>query len=79
MQTHTTIGAELLGGVGGELLDMARDIAIAHHEKCDGTGYPRRLAAENIPESVRIVVATDVFDALTSERPYKKPWPASDA
>jgi putative two-component system response regulator len=79
MQTHTTIGAELLGGAGDELLDMARDIALAHHEKWDGTGYPRRLAAENIPEAARIVAITDVFDALTSERPYKKPWPVPDA
>jgi putative two-component system response regulator len=79
MQTHTTIGADLLSGTGDALLEMARDIALAHHEKWDGTGYPRRLAGEEIPEAARIVAITDVFDALTSERPYKKPWTVPDA
>lgn len=73
MQTHTTIGADILGGVD-ELMQMARDIALAHHEKWDGTGYPNRLAGFQIPEAARIVAIADVFDALTSERPYKKPW-----
>jgi len=58
---------------------MAREIALSHHEKWDGTGYPRRLAGEQIPVAARIVAITDVFDALTSERPYKKPWTATDA
>ena len=79
MQRHTTIGAEILSGSGDELLDMARDIALAHHEKWDGTGYPRRLANTAIPEAARIVAITDVFDALTSERPYKKPWSVPEA
>jgi putative two-component system response regulator len=79
MQRHTTIGAEILSGSGDDLLEMARDIALAHHEKWDGTGYPRRLARTAIPEAARIVAITDVFDALTSERPYKKPWPVPDA
>jgi putative two-component system response regulator len=79
MQRHTTIGAEILSGAGDELLDMARDIALAHHEKWDGTGYPRRLANTAIPEAARIVAITDVFDALTSERPYKKPWSVPEA
>ena len=79
MQTHTLIGAELLAGGNDPLLDMARDIALAHHEKWDGTGYPRRLAGEEIPEAARIVAIADVFDALTSERPYKKPWSVPDA
>ena len=79
MQTHTLIGAELLAGGNDPLLDMARDIALAHHEKWDGTGYPRRLAGEDIPEAARIVAIADVFDALTSERPYKKPWSVPDA
>ena len=79
MQRHTTIGAEILSGSGDELLDMARDIALAHHEKWDGTGYPRRLANTAIPEAARIVAITDVFDALTSERPYQKPWSVPEA
>ncbi|CAN5263993.1 two-component system response regulator [soil metagenome] len=79
MQTHTTIGAELLSGSGSELLEMARDIAIAHHEKWDGSGYPNGLAGHAIPLAARIVAITDVFDALTSERPYKKPWSVPDA
>jgi len=79
MQRHTTIGADILSGSGDELLDMARDIALSHHEKWDGTGYPRRLANTAIPEAARIVAITDVFDALTSERPYKKPWSVPEA
>ncbi|MES1162740.1 MAG: HD domain-containing phosphohydrolase, partial [Rhizobacter sp.] len=78
MQTHTTIGADILAG-SDELMDMARDIALSHHEKWDGTGYPRRLAGFQIPEAARIVAITDVFDALTSERPYKKAWSVPDA
>jgi putative two-component system response regulator len=79
MQTHTTIGADILSGSGDELLDMARDIALSHHEKWDGTGYPHQLAGTDIPQAARIVAITDVFDALTSERPYKKAWQVSDA
>jgi len=79
MQRHTVIGADILSGSGDALLEMACSIALAHHEKWDGTGYPRRLAAEAIPEAARIVAITDVFDALTSERPYKKPWSVPDA
>jgi len=78
MQTHTAIGADILEGAD-ELMQMARDIALSHHEKWDGTGYPGRLTAFQIPEAARIVAITDVFDALTSERPYKKPWPVADA
>jgi len=79
MQKHTTIGGEILDGSGHELLDMARAIALGHHEKWDGSGYPLGLAGTAIPEAARIVAITDVFDALTSERPYKKPWPLADA
>lgn len=79
MQTHTEIGADLLQGSGTDLLEMARDIALHHHEKWDGTGYPHGLAGSAIPESARIVAITDVFDALTSARPYKKPWEVPDA
>lgn len=74
MKTHTTIGAELLEGDKSKLLTLAREIALTHHERWNGTGYPNGLAGEEIPESGRIVAITDVFDALTSERPYKKAW-----
>jgi len=79
MKTHATLGGELLEGADDELLRMARDIALGHHEKWDGTGYPLGLAGEAIPEAARIVAIADVFDALTSERPYKKPWTVADA
>jgi putative two-component system response regulator len=74
MKTHTTIGAEILSGDDSELLSMAREIALTHHEKWDGSGYPKGLAGEDIPLVGRIVALADVFDALTSERPYKKAW-----
>ena len=74
MKRHTTIGADILADSGTELLEMARQIALSHHEKWDGTGYPQQLAGIDIPEAARIVAITDVFDALTSERPYKKAW-----
>lgn len=74
MKTHATIGAEILSGDDSELLTMARDIALSHHEKWDGSGYPNGLAGEDIPLVGRIVALADVFDALTSERPYKKAW-----
>lgn len=79
MQTHTTVGAALLSGSDDALMRMARDIALNHHEKWDGTGYPRGLAGTAIPESARIVAVADVFDALTSERPYKPAWPVAQA
>jgi len=79
MQTHTTIGANILSGSDNELLKMAREIALSHHEKWDGTGYPRRLAGADIPQAARIVAITDVFDALTSQRPYKKAWTVDEA
>ncbi|HQQ70679.1 MAG TPA: HD domain-containing phosphohydrolase, partial [Alicycliphilus sp.] len=53
---------------------LAREVAVAHHEKWDGSGYPAGLAGEQIPLSARIVALADVFDALTSVRPYKKAW-----
>lgn len=79
MKTHTTIGAELLGGDDSELLVMARSIALTHHEKWDGSGYPAGLSGEEIPQAGRIVAVADVFDALTSIRPYKKAWPLDEA
>jgi putative two-component system response regulator len=57
------------------LIQMAASIAIGHHEKWDGSGYPRGLAGESIPIEARIVAVADIFDALTTARPYKEPWP----
>jgi len=74
MKTHTAIGAHILEGEDSELLKTAREISLAHHERWDGTGYPRGLAGEDIPQSGRIVALADVFDALTSHRPYKEAW-----
>lgn len=79
MQTHVTIGAEILSGGESELMVMAKSIALSHHEKWDGTGYPAGLSGKNIPIEGRICALCDVFDALTSERPYKKAWPIDKA
>ncbi len=79
MKTHTTIGAKILSGSKAEILRIAHEIAISHHEKWDGTGYPRRLSGDRIPMSGRIVGIADVFDALTSARPYKDPYPVDVA
>ena len=74
MKTHAAIGAEILSGDDSELLGMAGTIALTHHEKWDGSGYPNSLKGEQIPLVGRIVALADVFDALTSERHYKKAW-----
>ncbi|MCK6412369.1 MAG: response regulator [Azonexus sp.] len=79
MKTHTTIGGRLLDGDDSGLLRTAREIALTHHEKWDGSGYPLGLAGEDIPLTGRIVAVADVFDALTSARPYKRPWPLEEA
>ncbi len=79
MKTHTTIGAELLSGHSSDLMVMARSIALTHHEKWDGSGYPNGLKGEDIPMEGRICAISDVFDALTSDRPYKKAWSIEDA
>ncbi len=79
METHTTIGADILSGSNNELLETARIIALTHHEKWDGSGYPRKLAGERIPMEGRIAAIVDVFDALTSVRPYKKAWSVDEA
>ena len=79
MQTHTTIGARLLSGSSSKLLRMAEVIARTHHEKWDGSGYPDGLSGEDIPVAGRITCICDVFDALISDRPYKKAWSIEDA
>lgn len=74
MRRHPQIGLEILGDADSELLQLAGMIAHCHHEKWDGSGYPRGLAGKDIPIEARIVAIADVFDALTSERPYKPAW-----
>ncbi len=79
MKQHATIGYEILRDSASPLLQCAAKLALAHHEKFDGSGYPQGLAGESIPLYGRIVAVADVFDALTSERPYKKAWALDDA
>jgi putative two-component system response regulator len=79
MRMHTTIGAEMLAGHDSELMQMAYLTALTHHEKWDGTGYPQGLQGEAIPLVGRITAISDVFDALTSSRPYKHAWSVEDA
>jgi putative two-component system response regulator len=74
MKQHAVIGYEVLNASQSPLLKVAAEIAHTHHEKFDGSGYPRGLAGDEIPLFGRIVAVADVFDALTSERPYKKAW-----
>ena len=79
MKSHASMGADMLDGDDSELLKLAYTIALTHHEKWDGSGYPAGLAGEAIAQAGRIVAVADVFDALTSARPYKKAWPVADA
>lgn len=79
MKTHTVIGAKLLAGSSSPVMKMAQIICITHHEKWDGTGYPKQLRGEEIPTVGQICSICDVFDALTSDRPYKQAWPVDAA
>jgi putative two-component system response regulator len=77
MELHAAIGARILSGSNNELLMMAEQIALTHHERWDGHGYPRRLVGDAIPLPGRIVSVADVFDALAHRRPYKEAWPVA--
>jgi HD-GYP domain-containing protein (c-di-GMP phosphodiesterase class II) len=79
MKTHTTIGGRILSGSRSPLVQMAETIALTHHERWDGSGYPAGLSGESIPLVGRICAVCDVFDALISDRPYKSAWPVADA
>lgn len=72
MQRHTLVGGEVLGGSDIPLLQMAAEVALCHHERWDGTGYPRGLRGKEIPEAARIVAVVDVYDALSSDRYYRE-------
>lgn len=75
MKTHPRIGYQILSQSDAPLFKLAAEIALRHHEKWDGSGYPDGLSGEEIPESARIVAIADVFDALSMKRPYKEAWP----
>ncbi len=79
MRQHPTIGARIIGNNPSKLITLARETALYHHEKWDGSGYPHGLVGEQIPIAARIAAVSDVFDALTSERPYKRAWPVEKA
>jgi HD-GYP domain-containing protein (c-di-GMP phosphodiesterase class II) len=79
MKTHAQLGAEMLAGSDSPVLQLGAQIALNHHERWDGTGYPQRLHGEQIPLAARIVAVADVFDALTQQRPYKPPWSLLEA
>jgi putative two-component system response regulator len=78
IRNHPNIGAELLGNSNNKLMDYAYNAALTHHEKWDGSGYPKGLKGNDIPYIGRVVAIADVFDALNTKRPYKKAWPHED-
>ncbi|BDT69558.1 putative cyclic di-GMP phosphodiesterase [Comamonadaceae bacterium OS-1] len=75
MRTHSQIGHDILSKSEAPVFQLAAEIALWHHEKWDGSGYPQGLRGQEIPKSARIVALADVFDALSMRRPYKEPWP----
>ncbi|MBC3766555.1 response regulator [Neptunicella marina] len=79
MRTHTTMGYNILSKSRAPVFKLAAEVALRHHEKWDGSGYPDGLAGEDIPESARIVAIADVFDALTMKRPYKEAWSVEES
>lgn len=79
MKLHTLTGHEIMQNSTSLIMQMAADIALGHHEKFDGTGYPKGLKGDRIPLVARICAIADVFDALTSERSYKKAWTVPEA
>ena len=79
MKTHTNIGAKLLANGHSDLVRLAERIALSHHERWNGNGYPQGLSGKDIPIEGRILAVVDVFDALTHARPYKEPWTVEQA
>ncbi|MGH8733560.1 MAG: HD-GYP domain-containing protein, partial [Burkholderiales bacterium] len=79
MRRHPVIGHEILKGSASKYVRMGALIALGHHEKYDGSGYPNGLVGDHVPLCARIVAVADVYDALTSVRPYKKAWPSEEA
>lgn len=79
MKRHTTIGAEILKGTSNPLVEMGQTLAMYHHEKWDGSGYPCGLKRSEIPLEARIIACADVFDALSSDRVYRLAWPTERA
>jgi putative two-component system response regulator len=78
MDTHTTIGAQILAGSSSPVIQMGERVALAHHEKWDGSGYPKGLSRDEIPIEARVCSVVDVFDALTMDRPYRKAVPKDE-
>lgn len=79
MRRHPQMGSDILSVSDAPMFQLAAEISLGHHERWDGTGYPQGISGKEIPESARIVALADVFDALTSVRPYKKAWSVEDA
>jgi putative two-component system response regulator len=79
MKAHTTIGHQILTGSGSQVLQLSAEIALTHHERWDGKGYPNALGGEEIPLAGRLTAVADVFDALMHRRPYKEAWPLDAA
>ena len=79
MERHTLIGYQILSGSGSALLELGATIALTHHEKWDGSGYPHQLVGNAIPLDGQVAAVADVFDALTSDRPYRQAFPIEQA